>query len=111
MPPITAVPMIWRATEPAPDAVQSGTQPRIKASAVIMRGRKRSLAAESAASTRDMPRFFIVFLCKCDDQNRVFRRQADEHYQADLGVDIVLNLNHVRRQKETEHDSTQPQRS
>jgi hypothetical protein len=28
MPPITVVPMIWRATEPAPEAVQSGTQPR-----------------------------------------------------------------------------------
>ena len=46
--------------------------------------------------------FFIVFLCKCDDQNRVFRSQADEHYQADLGVDIVLDLNHVLRQVKTE---------
>src|SRR5580658_8153407 len=30
---------------------------------------------------------FVVLLGKRDDQNRVFRSQADEHYQSDLGVD------------------------
>src|SRR5208282_5852189 len=44
MPPITVVPMIWRATEPAPEAVHSGTQPRMKANEVIITGRRRSLA-------------------------------------------------------------------
>jgi len=30
MPPITVVPIIWRAMAPAPDAVQSGTHPTMK---------------------------------------------------------------------------------
>ena len=55
MPPITVVPMIWRATEPAPDAVHNGTQPRINANDVIRIGRRRSRAPSSAASTRFLP--------------------------------------------------------
>src|SRR3984885_13358725 len=43
IPPITVVPMIWRATAPAPLAVQSGTQPRMNAKEVIRIGRRRSL--------------------------------------------------------------------
>src|SRR5690349_3926626 len=30
---------------------------------------------------------FIILLRKRDDQNRIFRSQADEHHQTDLGVD------------------------
>src|ERR1700723_4761817 len=52
----------------------------------------------------------VVLLGKRDDQNRVFRSQTDEHHQANLGVHIVLHLNHVRRLKEAEHDATQPER-
>ena len=93
------------------DAVQSGTQPRIKASAVIMSGRKRSLAAESAASN-DGHTSLVVLLGKSDDQNRVFCSQADQHHQTDLGVDIVLDLNHVLLAgKESNYDATQPERS
>ena len=55
MPPITVVPMIWRATEPAPVAVHSGTQPSTKAKDVIRMGRSRSRAAASAASTSGWP--------------------------------------------------------
>src|SRR5438876_5803829 len=55
MPPITVVPMICRATDPAPDAVHNGTQPRINANDVIRIGRRRSLAPSSAASTSDLP--------------------------------------------------------
>jgi hypothetical protein len=55
MPPITVVPMIWRATEPAPDAVHSGTLPRMNAKEVIRIGRNRSLAPSRAASTRFLP--------------------------------------------------------
>src|ERR1700722_12074558 len=55
MPPITVVPMIWRATEPAPEAVQRGTQPRMNANEVIMMGRKRRRAPSSAASISGLP--------------------------------------------------------
>src|ERR1700733_6088133 len=55
IPPITAVPIIWRATEPAPLAVHSGTQPRIKANEVIRIGRSRNLAPSRAASASGLP--------------------------------------------------------
>src|SRR6266487_3920759 len=55
IPPITVVPMIWRATDPAPDAVHSGTLPRMKAKDVIRIGRSRSLAPSRAASMRFLP--------------------------------------------------------
>ena len=91
MPPITAVPITCRAIEPAPDAVQSGTQPRMNANDVIRRGRKRSLAASSAASTRGLPLSYSI-LRKRDDQDRVLRRESDQHHQPDLRIHIVLDL-------------------
>ena len=51
----TAMPMLTRAAAPAPLAITSGTTPRMNAKAVIMMGRKRSLAPSAAASNRPMP--------------------------------------------------------
>ena len=50
MPPITPVPIEWRLAEPAPVQIASGSTPRMKASDVMMIGRKRSRAASMAAS-------------------------------------------------------------
>ena len=61
IPPITVVPMIWRATDPAPLAVQSGTQPSTNANEVIRMGRKRNLAAASAASVSGCPFSYASF--------------------------------------------------
>ncbi len=55
MPENTTMPITLRASAPAPDAVSSGTTPRMKAKAVIRIGRSRSFAADSAASTRLLP--------------------------------------------------------
>ena len=55
MPPMTTVPKMRRDTAPAPEAVQSGTQPRMKAKEVIKMGRRRIRAPVSAASTRGLP--------------------------------------------------------
>ena len=96
MPPMTVVPMICRATDPAPLAVQSGTQPRMNANDVIRIGRSRSRAPSSAASTSGVP-FSNSLLGEFHDQDRVLRRQADEHHQPDLRVDVVFDLDHVRR--------------
>ena len=79
------VPIIWRATEPAPDAVHSGTQPRMNANEVIRTGRRRSLAASSAASARGIPLSPTVPWW----QNSTIRiaflaAQTDQHHQADL---------------------------
>src|SRR5947207_9764972 len=52
MPPMTTVPKMRRDIAPAPEAVQSGTQPRMKAKEVIKMGRRRIRAPVSAASTR-----------------------------------------------------------
>src|SRR5580658_4749339 len=86
IPPMTAVPIIWRATEPAPLAVQSGTQPRINANDVIRIGRSREL----------------------DDQDRVLCRQPNQHDQSDLRVDVAFDLHHIGRQKNAEQDAAQP---
>src|SRR5258708_23721607 len=44
IPPITVVPMIWRATDPAPVAVQRGTQPNPQAQDGITVGPNRNPA-------------------------------------------------------------------
>ena len=55
-PPITTVPRMRRETEPAPSAVHSGRQPKMKAKAVMTMGRKRRRAASSAESEMLSPR-------------------------------------------------------
>jgi hypothetical protein len=55
MPEKTASPITFLASAPAPDAMTSGTTPRMKAKAVMRMGRKRSWAAPRAASARGCP--------------------------------------------------------
>ena len=55
MPPITPMPMAFCAAEPAPVAMASGVTPRMKASDVMMIGRRRMRAACSAASIKPSP--------------------------------------------------------
>jgi len=61
IPPITVVPMIWRATEPAPVAIHKGTLPRMKANDVIKMGRSRMRAPASAASMSGLPCSYSSF--------------------------------------------------
>ena len=53
-------------------------------------GRKRSRAACSAASI-GAHALEQALLRELDDQDRVLRREADQHHQADLEVDVVLH--------------------
>jgi hypothetical protein len=55
IPPITTVPRIRRPAAPAPEAVHSGTQPRMNANEVMNRARRRTRTPSSAASTSDIP--------------------------------------------------------
>src|SRR6185436_14952518 len=55
MPPITPVPTERRAAAPAPVEYANGSTPRMKASDVMMIGRKRSRAASSAVADALMP--------------------------------------------------------
>ena len=96
MPPMTAVPMIWRATEPAPDAVHSGTQPRMKANEVIRIG-PQAKPCPFERRIHQRLALLVSFLGELDDQNRVLGGQADQHHQADLRINIVLDLHHVSR--------------
>ena len=52
---------------------------------------------------------FVPVLGELDDQNCVLRRQADQHDQADLRVDVAFNLHHVGRQENAEQNASQPQ--
>ena len=58
MPENTAMPITLRDSAPAPDAVSSGTTPRMKAKAVIRMGRSRSFAA--AARRRRGPSLLVL---------------------------------------------------
>ena len=55
MPPNTAVPTARWVAAPAPEAMTSGTRPRMKAKEVIMTARKRRPAAVVAAVTMSLP--------------------------------------------------------
>ena len=74
----------------------SGSTPSTKASEVITIGRKRSRAALSAASIGALA-LEEALLRELDDQDRVLRREADQHHQADLEVDVVLQAAQRRR--------------
>ena len=99
MPPITVVPMIWRATEPAPEADPQ----RHATENERERGHQDGPQAKPRAFERRIHQrlpLLVLLLGKLDDQNRVLGGQADQHHQADLRVDVVLDLNHVGRQEE-----------
>ena len=108
MPPITAVPIIWRATEPAPVAIHSGTQPRINAKDVIKIGRRRNPGSLERGIGQWLS-LLVLILGKLDDQNRILGGQTDEHHQPDLRVHIGLDLNRVSGIDGAEHGPAQPQ--
>ena len=85
----TAVPSACRISAPGPDAITSGTTPRMKAKLVIRIGRNRVRAASSAAAMAIEPAVLGLF-GKFDDQDGVFRRQPDEYHQPDLREDVVV---------------------
>ena len=89
MPPMMPVPIEWRALAPAPSASASGRQPNANASEVMMIGRSRC----SPASDRRL-HDRLALLAELDGgghaQHRVLRAEADQHQQADLEVDVVL---------------------
>jgi hypothetical protein len=88
MPPKTVVPTECRPACRAPVASTSGSTPRMKANDVIRIGRRRMRAASTAASTIGSPR--AQLLRELHDQDGVLAGEADQHHQADLAVDVVL---------------------
>jgi hypothetical protein len=83
--------MTWRESAPAPLAVASGTQPRMKAKDVIRIGSQTQLGGFERSL--DQPHTLLVFhLRELDDENRVLGRETNEHDQADLGINMVLEM-------------------
>ena len=101
MPLNTAMPSDRRISAPAPDAITSGTTPRMKANDVIKIGRNRSRDASSVASKHGLA-LFVQLLGELDDQDRILARQADQHDQADLHEDVHVAIR-VQRTPATEH--------
>ena len=56
IPPATVQPMVFRASAPAPDEKANGNTPRMKASDVMIIGRRRNCTASSVAATMSIPR-------------------------------------------------------
>ena len=102
MPPATAVPTELRAPAPAPVANASGSTPRMNANDVIRIGRSRMRADSMAASTID-PALASQLLGELDDQDRVLRRQADQHDQPDLAEHVVREPAQQLRAQRAEH--------
>ena len=95
MPPITVVPMIWRATAPgaAGHPQRHATQNERERS---HQNRPQTKPGSFERGIRQRLSFFVFVLGELDDQNRVLCRQADEHHQSDLRVDIALDLHHSK---------------
>ena len=102
MPPATAVPTECRASWPAPVANTSGSTPRMKASEVIRIGRRPDPARlDRRLDDRQAP--VPQLLGELDDQDRVLRRQPDQHDQPDLAVDVVGQAAHPLRRQRAQH--------
>ena len=102
IPPITVEPRIRRATAPEPVANHNGKSPKMKAKEVIRIGRKRKRAPSSAASSKRFA-FFVFGLGEFDNQNGIFRGEADEHDQTDLRVDVIFHTAQHRVEESAEH--------
>ena len=102
MPKNTAMPTAWRISEPAPEEMTSGSTPRMNANEVIRIGRSRSRQASTTASV-DVPPLLLLLLGEFDDQDRVLRRQSDQHDEADLGqhVDVLRHEPDAERCRQT----------
>src|SRR4029434_1858713 len=93
MPLMTTVPRMRRDAAPEPSAIHSGTQPRMKANDVIRIGRRRKLSAFERGDDQ-LFTFVHARLRELDDKDGVLRSEADEHDDADLGVDVEIEPPH-----------------
>jgi len=89
IPTITTVPRMRRASAPAPEAIQRGADPKMKANEVIRMGRRRRRAPSSAASIKSRP-FANSALANSTIRIAFFRREANQHDQSDLRIDAKV---------------------
>jgi hypothetical protein len=90
MPAKTVTPVARRTSLPAPEPVRSGAAPAMKATDVMMIGRKRRRQASRAASSVPFP-LYLELACKVDDQNGFLACEAHQHDQVDLHEDIIVS--------------------
>jgi hypothetical protein len=91
IPAITVVPICRRERLPAPSAFHRGKQPKMKANEVIRTGRNRSFAPVERRLDQ-WPALLQLSLGELHDEDGVLGREPDEHHQADLPVDVELEL-------------------
>ena len=102
MPENTAVPSDWRISAPGPVAIISGTTPRMKEKAVIRIGR----SLQPAGLDRRLGRRQAALLGlsrELDDQDRVLGGKADQHDEADLHQDVVVEPSDGHAEQRGEH--------
>ena len=93
IPMITTVPSVRRATLPAPEAIHNGTHPRMNASDV-MKSAPTAYPHSFQRRVDQTSSLLELDLREFDDQDRVLRREPDEHNQTDLRVDIERKMAH-----------------
>ncbi len=80
-----------RAAAPAPVATHSGTQPKMNANEVIRMGRKAQLGPFERGLDHRLA-LLELRLRELDDEDGVLGREADEHDEPDLRVDVVVEV-------------------
>jgi hypothetical protein len=91
IPNTTAVPMTPRDAAPEPLASISGTQPRMKANEVIQDWAQAQLRTFERCLDEGLA-LLTLELGELHNQDRIFRRLADEHHKANLRVDVVVEV-------------------
>ena len=100
--------MVLREAAPEPVASISGTQPRMKANEVMRIGRRRSFEP-SHGRVENLDAFLAFHLGELDDEDRVLGRQPDEHDQADLRIDVQVEVAHQHANHRAQHDGRRGQ--
>ena len=101
-PPTTATPSGRRDSAPAPCPSAIGRVPTSAAMVVIMMGRNRTLAASRIASRALLSVVPLGLDGEVDHHDRVLLHDADQHDDADEGVDAEVQLEDHQREQRAE---------
>ena len=101
-PPTTARPSGCRASAPAPRPSAIGSVPTSAAIVVIMIGRNRTRQASYIASAGDLPSLALRFDREVDHHDAVLLHEADQHDDADEGVEVEVDVEDQQRDERAE---------
>ena len=108
MPQNTPVPITFCAPAPAPLACISGTTPEDEGEG-RHQDRPEAQAGRLERGLLERHAAIVLRLGELDDQDRVLGRQADQHDQADLHVDVVVVAHQPDAEEGAQRDQRRPE--